>query len=182
MQRTKTQGFTLVELMVVISLIAFLAAAVFTSINDSRAVARDTKRVADMEAIEQALFLFRQANGRHPNESIDGVSNTGQMIGVGNAIDTALAPYLSEVPRDPIHDAGTGEAPAAGSLYFYSYDPQHQAQASPCPPAAYTGRDATVFGFNKSEARGVIRRETCHGGEMGLDQADYNKVLYPMAP
>lgn len=172
MQRITKAGFTLIELLVVISIISILAMVALSNFNDSRAVARDVIRVTDMEAIEQALFLFYQVNDRYPGTA-EGIPTTGQMIGVGSSIDTALAPYLSEVPRDPRHD---------GTEFFYAYDPHHNVQISPCPPAAFTGESGVVFGFNRTEVRGVVRQDTCHGGDQQLDQAHYNKALFPVAP
>lgn len=174
----KNKGFTLIELLVVVAIIGIMASVVLASLNDARASARDTVRIQDMKQLHTAFELFYNDNNRYPGP-IDGVSNNGQMLGVGNPIDAALRPYLDPVPKDPLHDAGNGEAPTAGAVYFYSYDPRHWLYLEDCgqPTPAEAPESLGVFGFNKSEVRGVVYKETCHGTHMNLDNADYNKSL-----
>jgi hypothetical protein len=68
-----------------------------------------------------AFELFNSDKERYPNFVIDGIPNTGQQIGIGLKIDEVLAPYVSSVPADPLHN---------GTLYFYSYDPDHPVKAT----------------------------------------------------
>lgn len=175
----KSRGFTLIELLVVIAIIGILASVVLASLNDARAGARDAIRMQDMKQLRTALERFNNEHRRYPNTQ-DGVSNNGQMIGVGNAIDDVLRPYLNPVPQDPLHDGGTGETPITGAVYFYSYDPLHWQSLTDCG-GALPG-DAIfvngVFGFNKAELSGSFPKDTCHGGDMNLHQADYNQSLY----
>jgi prepilin-type N-terminal cleavage/methylation domain-containing protein len=162
-------GFTLIELMVVISIIGLLAATLFTSTRAIHELARDNTRVADMHNIRTAINLFYNDNGRFPDEANDGVSNSGEFIGVGDDIDSVLAPYIDPVPRDPLHD---------GTLYFYAYDPIHEIDMDCSLPSAETG---IVYGFNYAEeaggADGVISRQTCLGSDMNLDNAAFNRAL-----
>ena len=62
----KKSGFTLVELLVVISIIGVLASVVFASINSARAKARDARRIADLRQIATALEFYYDANGQYP--------------------------------------------------------------------------------------------------------------------
>lgn len=173
-------GFTLIELVVVIAIIGVLASAVTTNVNETRAIARDTQRLADMSSITLALTLFKQTYGRYPGPT-EGVPTGGQMIGVGNPIDTALAPFLSGVPIDPLHDAGTGSGPTAGALYFYSYDPWHWVGILDCTDTTNASA-GVVYGFNKAETLTEPDKVTCMGSDMNLDDADYNRQLQPIPP
>jgi prepilin-type N-terminal cleavage/methylation domain-containing protein len=187
---TKKQGFTLIELMVVVSIISILTTASLGLYLDSWKQARDAVRLQDMRSINQALVAFYIDNRRFPDEANDGVIESGQLIGVGNEIDDALRPYLPEVPQDPAHDAGTGVGPSSGSNFFYSYNPIHLVY-NDCSiteldartrPEAYS---APVFGFNRFEVA-LIRDtslvdegrdiDTCHGNNMRQNDADYNRV------
>lgn len=61
------KGFTLVELLVVISIIAILSVigvVIFTNVQKS---ARDAKRRGDLKAIVNALEIYRTSNGRYPS-------------------------------------------------------------------------------------------------------------------
>ncbi len=60
--RKFSRGFTLVELLVVITIIGVLATVVMVSLNSARVKARDIKRIADVRQIALALeFCYDQA-------------------------------------------------------------------------------------------------------------------------
>jgi prepilin-type N-terminal cleavage/methylation domain-containing protein len=182
---TSQSGFTLIELLVVISIISVMSSVILSNLNDARASARDTVRISDMHQIRTAFELFYYDNRRYPG-STDGISGGGELIGVGNPIDTALLPYLTPIPRDPLHDAGAGLSPTNGALYFYSYDPQHIVYLPVCTidPVGdgLSGLTASggVFGFNKSETQGVVKQDTCSGSNVNLNNADFNEAIFPM--
>ncbi len=96
-------GFTLIELMVVISIIAFLAVIGIAAFTNAQKAARDGRRRADIDAIATALESNRISTGYQ-------VWSTGTMYANG------------VVPTDPINDTtyGYGLAPtsAAGGTSF----------------------------------------------------------------
>lgn len=81
------KGFTLVELLVVISIIGVLATLVLLQLSSARARARDTKRIADVNQIRTSVeSYFEDNNGTYPT-----------------AIDsTSIGKYLTKVPTDPL--------------------------------------------------------------------------------
>lgn len=62
----KQKGFTLIELIVVISIIGFIATAAIYSFSISRMKARDARRLSDMKQLQSSLALFYSHNNRYP--------------------------------------------------------------------------------------------------------------------
>lgn len=84
------KGFTLIELLVVIAIIGVLASIVLVALNGARLKSRDTKRVADMRQVNQALEIYSQDYGGYP------------------ATLTDIAPdYTSAAPVAPTPQDGT---------------------------------------------------------------------------
>lgn len=68
MKRITGKGFTLVELLVVISIISLLSSVVFASVNSARAKARDARRVAELNQIRLALGLYYDDKNAYPGD------------------------------------------------------------------------------------------------------------------
>ncbi len=64
---TRNQGFTLIEIMVVILIIGVLAALVVPKVMSRPDEARITAAKADIATISQALNLYKLDNGRYPS-------------------------------------------------------------------------------------------------------------------
>lgn len=64
----RKKGFTLIELVVVIGLIALLATIVLSNLNGSRMKSRDVQRVSDINQIQKALQLYVTNQGKFPAE------------------------------------------------------------------------------------------------------------------
>ena len=62
------KGFTLVELLVVITIIGILGAVVFGSFSQSQAQARDNARMTDLKNLQLAIERFRADTGSFPEE------------------------------------------------------------------------------------------------------------------
>ena len=59
-------GFTLIEMLIVIAIIAILAGIVLTGVRGFQATARDTKRIGDIRNIQNLLELHFTRNGVYP--------------------------------------------------------------------------------------------------------------------
>lgn len=62
----KQQGFTIVELLIVIVVIGILAALVITTFNGIQQKGRDTERQTDIKALHGQLEAYYAQNGRYP--------------------------------------------------------------------------------------------------------------------
>ena len=89
----KKPGFTLLELLVVIFIIAIISTLAYISLESSRAKSRDTRRLADVYQIRQALELYRETEGSYPASL-----PSPQQALVGDKSGKA---YLTPMPCDP---------------------------------------------------------------------------------
>lgn len=88
------RGFTLVELLVTMAIIAVLLGVALVSFRGVRAVARDGQRKTELEEIRSALEVYR--------------TDTGAYIDGSDFAEDVLTPlvahgYLGEIPFDPLH-------------------------------------------------------------------------------
>jgi len=114
-------GFTLIELLVVIAIIGLLASIIFIGLNNTRKVARDVKRIADMKQIVTALDLFYDTNGYYPN-STDPQCGGWDTPGDGDFLEILHEHnIIASNPHDPLGDSPCGNYAyyryAAGSFY-----------------------------------------------------------------
>ncbi len=92
------KGFSLIELLVVIAIIAILTAIITSNFGQSKAKARDAKRVSDLAQIQLALELFFDRCNGYPL-SITDTSQT--IVSCPNGI--TLGTYISKVPTDTMY-------------------------------------------------------------------------------
>lgn len=89
-------GFTIVELLIVIVVIAILAAITIVAFNGIQQRARDSERTSEIAAVQKALELYRADNDAYPSVGTD---NVGYNL---STLATALVPtYISSIPSDP---------------------------------------------------------------------------------
>lgn len=84
----RENGFTFVELLVVVTIIAVLSGIAMVSFTQTNEGARDSKRKADLEQIRSALEICRAEQGSYPASITTTVTCGGQV-------------YLNPVPEDP---------------------------------------------------------------------------------
>jgi len=112
--RPSTSAFTLIEALLVIAIISLLASVTLASLQESRADARDAKKLQEVESVKQALELYRNDHGGYP--TLDGSGDV--VLSGGTAAEPIIAResdanghyeklmgelknegYLAEVPR-----------------------------------------------------------------------------------
>lgn len=120
-------GFTLIEMLVVVSIIGILAGIALMGINRARARARDNRRIADLKTIQIALELYFQSQGD------DGTYPYPADIYL-NA-PASFRQFLATTPSDPRGANYTYMAPAcllsdtaAGKTEISAVTPSYSAQ------------------------------------------------------
>jgi general secretion pathway protein G len=114
--RRRDEGFTLVEILVVVFIIGLLATIVGVNVMGRTDEARRTKAMADLKEIEQGLHLFKLDNGFYPLTD-QGIAALIQKPGSGPQPRKYPAEgYLNKnrVPEDPW-----------GNTYLYMSDGQN---------------------------------------------------------
>ena len=108
----RQRGFTIVELLIVIVVIALLAAITVAVYNGARLRAQATEIATDLKAIEKALNLYKHSVGlaTWPNDN-DSSYFTGLDNPSINSIITARAEFRSFLPTAPVAD-GVGSSSA----------------------------------------------------------------------
>jgi len=87
------KSFTLIEILVVATIISLLTSMAAVSYSQLSKQSRDARRKTDLEQIRAALEMYRSNNDDYPNVTIN-CSSSG---GITDATNT----YLSSIPKDP---------------------------------------------------------------------------------
>jgi prepilin-type N-terminal cleavage/methylation domain-containing protein len=95
-------GYTLIELVLVIAIVVILATFGFGSYSEYRAKGRDTARIADIVKIGLAIDMYYEVCREYP-------ATFAVSAGNGCPSGTTLGSYLPSIPTDPL-----------GASYSYS--------------------------------------------------------------
>lgn len=96
-QRHGEEGFTLVELMVVIVIIGLLATVVLINVMPSQDKAMQTKARADIATLEQAMEMYRLDNFSYPAD----LNVLVHPPAGGDATRYRSGGYIKKLPSDP---------------------------------------------------------------------------------
>lgn len=94
------RGFTLIEILVVVVILAILAAIVVPRVMERPAEARVTRVKQDIQGIMTALNLYKLDNFRYPS-SDQGLQALVTKPSTQPAAQNWKGPYLDRLPKDP---------------------------------------------------------------------------------
>jgi len=89
------KGFTLIEMLIVITIIAVLASLILVGMGGARAKTRDSKRVADLHNVMNALELYYSLNYTYPG-TMPWSDLSDELISSG---------AVSRIPQDPLNNS-----------------------------------------------------------------------------
>ena len=200
MRIKKSDGFSLVEMLVVIALISMMASLTFATIRTARLHARDAARVAGLGAIVNALELYKDNNGTYPPVTTSGSEQLAgwEVSFYPNFLETLL-PYVRVSMKDPLNigppvvtDGVTmmfNTRPDGSFFYmYYNYG----------PGTCNIGTGFAIVGFRAAEGKAIDKSKfpkatcgpnPCTGGPYpGIDlprcrdwssEFDYSVMLIP---
>lgn len=82
----RSRGFTLIELMVSISIVAIISTVGMVVYGQAQKSARDSRRKQDLKSIQLALELYKQVNNVYP---------------VTTSLSSITPNYIASIPTDP---------------------------------------------------------------------------------
>ena len=111
----KSRAFTLIELLIVITIISVLLGAISFSYSAAQRKGRDGKRKADLKAVQQALETYFTANGEYPMENAGLIRcqpdpyDGGTIVAWGDEFKCVSSTegttsFLGSLPKDPNPD------------------------------------------------------------------------------
>ena len=118
----RAQGFTLIEIMVVVVILGILAAVVVPRLMDRPDEARVTKARQDIRAMQSALELYRLDNFNYPSTQQGLEALTAKPSGDPPARNWKSGGYIQKLPKDPWgNDYQYLQPGAKGEYDLFSY-------------------------------------------------------------
>lgn len=115
-RRQKLGGFTLIEILIVVAIIAILASVVLVGLGPTQQSGRDARRLSDIRQIQTGLELYFSKCGYYPgtvqSASPCGSFSATNFVGLSGASGalTQSGIGISTIPNDP----------TAGHQYYYA--------------------------------------------------------------
>lgn len=105
---SNADGFTLVELLVSIGIIAVLSTFLYAGFSDAREQARDDLRMTQLREVQLALEQYKNQNGKYPEPCPSGKGWSGERAsgefacndGTGEYIRDLAPDFISKLPTD----------------------------------------------------------------------------------
>jgi prepilin-type N-terminal cleavage/methylation domain-containing protein len=113
MKQQMKKGFTLIEILIVVAIIAILASVVLVGLGPTQRAGRDARRLSDLREIQNGLELFYNKCGYYPGSISSGACSNGTPASWDDLATALQGVGVTSLPNDP----------TAGSSYgYFPYD------------------------------------------------------------
>lgn len=148
--KNKSNGFSLVEILVVFTIIGILATVFYLSFSDIRKTARDAQRLSDIKQLSLAFKAYHQRHSVFPSTTpVPATFSSADLFLVCLGVpSSATCPNAVEPGRDAVNDA---------LLELYSTIPQDPDYGKSCGGFAYkysswdNGRKAALHWYYEND-------------------------------
>ncbi len=109
------RGFTLIEILVVVSIVGLLSSVFLVGLGGFRSRGRDARRLADLRQVQNALEIYYTRCGHYPGGAITATcaATDPTTWGVLSTTITSGSLGISQFPNDPTPSANYGYAISA---------------------------------------------------------------------
>ena len=134
MKRTAKQGFTLVEILIVVIILGILAAIVIPQFTEASSEARVSNLMTNLQTIRSQLLLYKTQHlevfpaaaagqdGTDFDEQMTQYSDVDGNISATPSSDYPFGPYLQSVPVNPVSGDNTVTVVQDGATAFAAPD------------------------------------------------------------
>ncbi len=113
--KINSKAFTLIEMMIVVTIIGIISAIVFASFDKAREKSRNATREASIEQINLALTVYRNVYGSYP----EGINGSVGVLSV--LVDTNLIEKILDDPNgDGSFPVWDGSSSDLNSYYYWN--------------------------------------------------------------
>jgi prepilin-type N-terminal cleavage/methylation domain-containing protein len=122
METKRKTGFTIVELLTVMAIIAILMGLLLPAMNAVRKAAKDVSQKAQFKSIETALEAFKNENGMYPESSVSPTNVTRATVGAHKLAEALVGRDMKGYDPKSTWDADTDDA--SDEIYASAEPPQ----------------------------------------------------------
>jgi len=147
--RKSRSGFTIVELLIVVVVIAILAAISIVAYTGIQNRANDSRRLQDIASIRKALDIYKVNNGRYPIAQANPGINAWE-VSVDPNFLSSLNNVASAMPTDPKNTTD----------HYYAYY-RYSAGSNGCPSSAGNYYVLRIVGLESADGTEVSDLGVC---------------------
>ena len=174
------RGFTLVEIMIVVAIIALLAAIAIPNVLRGRATANESASIGNLRAVISSLEMFRSVNNAYPT-----TAQTWMTAMYSTDCLAATTPVPDFGPPSFCNTMAGGGTAATGLVqgYMYTYTPVATGATYTVAATPLTVNNTGTRSFFTSES-GIIRHCTtvAQGAQATVASVPIDQVPNPACP
>ena len=114
------KGFTLIEILIVVAIIAILASIVLVGLGPAQQSGRDARRLSDLHEVQNALELYYNKCGSYPGGATCGSSVAAAKYPSTNSASTEYGGMANAIIGAGLTINSMPQDPTAGASYYYA--------------------------------------------------------------